>query len=482
MQAFFLFLFKSIVTAGIFFAYYWLFLKDRKLNRFNRFYLLASVGLSLVVPLLHFEWYRIASTQSDMTFKVLQVLNAEGGEETVVKSSSSLFTVQNMAIAIYALAGITVLGILIAKVWWVYQLKHNNVVSNEQGFKLILTENCRAPFSFLNNLFWRSDIDMNTETGRQILTHELTHIREQHTLDKLFVQVVAAVLWLNPFYWLVLRELSNIHEFIADEAALQEEDTEAFAVMILQSHYHRTLINVIQPFFYSPIKRRLAMLTQPKKTNYSRLRRLLFLPVCCVPLFLFSFRVVDAPAEKAKHKARIIVDAGHGGDDAGGTGVNGLKEKDLTLALTEKLMALSGQYNLEMASTRTDDHSITLEKRVDISNRESPDLFISVHVNKQGSEQKPADYEVYVSEKNGQFAESKEFASAMISSLQAEGLTPQLGQRHLAVLTYNSAPAILIECGDIDNARQMALLTDKKKQEQFCRNILKGVVRYVNSR
>lgn len=482
MDTFFLFLFKSTVAAGIFFTYYWLFLKDRKLNRFNRFYLLASSGVSLVMPLLHFEWYRIASTQSDMTVKVLQVLNSEGGEEAAVSSSSSLFTAQNIAVGVYVLAVIAVLGILIAKVRWVYKLKYNSVVSNEQGFKLILTENGRAPFSFLDNLFWRPDIDMNTETGRQILTHELTHIRERHTLDKLFVQAVAAVLWLNPFYWLILRELSNIHEFIADGAALEREDTEAFAAMILHSHYHRTLINVIQPFFNSPIKRRLAMLSKPNKTNYSGLRRFMLLPLLCVPLLLFSFKINDANVVKAKKRAVVIVDAGHGGNDIGGKGVNGLKEKDLTLAMTEKLAALSGQYNLEVASTRKGDHNMPLEERVALTNKETPDVFISVHVNKHEAGEAAPDYQVYVSDKSPKLAESEMFASAMISSLQAAGVKPVLSQKHLWVLTGNTAPAILIECGDINNATQMARLTDDKKQEQLCRNILSGIVRYVNSR
>jgi N-acetylmuramoyl-L-alanine amidase len=482
MQTFLLFLFKSGVTAGIMFAYYWLFLKDRKLNKFNRFYLLASVGLSLVVPMLHFEWYRIANTQSNMTFKVLRALNSAPGEDTVVKGSSSLFNVQNIVIAVYVLGGITVLGMLIAKVRWVYKLKYNNIVANEQGFKLILTESNRAPFSFLNNLFWRADIDMKTETGQQILKHELTHIKERHTLDKLFVQAVAAVLWLNPFYWLVLRELSNIHEFIADEASVEEEDTEAFAVMILQSHYHSALLNVIQPFFYSPIKRRLTMINKPSKTSYSRLRRFMLLPLLCVPVLLFSFKINDANVVRAKKRAVVIVDAGHGGRDIGGTGINGLKEKDLTLAMTEKLVALSGQYNLDVASTRKEDHSMPLEDRVALSNKETPDVFISVHVNKHEAGEKMPDYQVYVSDKSPKLAESEVFASAMISSLQAADVKPVLSQKHLWVLTANDAPAILIECGDIDNAKQMALLTDDRKQEQLCRNILSGVVRYVNSK
>jgi N-acetylmuramoyl-L-alanine amidase len=123
-----------------------------------------------------------------------------------------------------------------------------------------------------------------------------------------------------------------------------------------------------------------------------------------------------------------------------------------------------------------------LEDRVALSNKETPDVFISVHVNKHEAGEKMPDYQVYVSDKSPKLAESEVFASAMISSLQAADVKPVLSQKHLWVLTANDAPAILIECGDIDNAKQMALLTDDRKQEQLCRNILSGVVRYVNSK
>jgi len=482
MEAFLIFVLKSAVTAGILFVYYRLFLKDRKMNRYNRFYLLTSVVLSLVIPLLHLQWYSVAPAERDVAFKVLQVLNSESGDEVTTKGTSSLFTIENIFIALYTLAGVILMGMLAAKIRWIYRLKAKGIVAHEQGFDLIKTKDNKAPFSFMNNLFWREDIDMQTEGGLQILKHELTHIQQKHTLDKLFMQVVASALWLNPFYWVILRELSNIHEFMADEAAVEQENTKAFALMILQSHYSRTMINIIQPFFYSPIKRRLNMLSRSNKTSYAKLRRLMLLPVLCVPVLLFSFKVNNVSASKAKKKALVIVDAGHGGSDAGCSGVNGLKEKNLTLALTEKLVALSDQYNLEVASTRKKDNNMALENRVDISNSVPADLFISIHVNKHADGKKAPDYLVYVSDKNNQFRESRVFASAMISSLQGAGIKPELSQKPLGVLTDNRAPAILIECGDIDNAKQMALLTNEAKQEQFCRNILSGVVRYVNSK
>jgi beta-lactamase regulating signal transducer with metallopeptidase domain len=77
-------------------------------------------------------------------------------------------------------------------------------------------------FHFFNFIFWDEEIDIQTETGQQIFQHELVHVKEKHTLDKLFIQLLLVVFWCNPFFWLIRRELKLIHEFIADKKAVGE--------------------------------------------------------------------------------------------------------------------------------------------------------------------------------------------------------------------------------------------------------------------
>jgi len=130
------------------------------------------------------------------------------------------------------------------------------------------------------------------EAGSQkIFSHELTHIRQKHTYDKLFTQVVVCICWMNPFNWFIQTELNMIHEFIADEACINEGDTEAFAIMLLQSHNEGRYLNPAHAFFHSPIKRRLIMITTSKQTPYSYARRVLALPLAAVVLAMLSFSI-----------------------------------------------------------------------------------------------------------------------------------------------------------------------------------------------
>jgi hypothetical protein len=186
---------------------------------------------------------------------------------------------------------------LLKKIAWVFRLKHRNPVIKMHGFNLIETGVKQAPFSFLNNLFWRTNISMCEENGSKIFVHELTHIKEKHTYDKLFSQLVLCVLWANPFYWFVQEELNIVHEFIADSKSIQDGDIRSFAEMLLRSHNEGRYLTPSHSFFNSSIKRRIIMLTTSTNARYSYMRRICALPITLLVIILFSFRVINAQTD-----------------------------------------------------------------------------------------------------------------------------------------------------------------------------------------
>jgi TonB-dependent SusC/RagA subfamily outer membrane receptor len=159
------------------------------------------------------------------------------------------------------------------------------------GFDFINTKEENAPFSFLNNLFWKETISLQDEGGQQIFKHEITHIQQKHTWDRIYCQIVASIFWMNPINWIIQKELMTIHEFIADEEAVGNENVEIFAKMLLQTHYGNHFLNPTHQFFYSSIKRRIMMLTTSKHIKYSYLRRLMVLPILVIAVGLVSIKV-----------------------------------------------------------------------------------------------------------------------------------------------------------------------------------------------
>ena len=280
------FIFKTIIASGVLFLYYQVALKNKKFHSYNRFYLLLSVVMSLMVPFINLRWFYIEASPSIPLNNFVTTITSP-----VERRSVQFFTTSSVLFIISAFISCLFLIFLTEKITWIYRLKRMNEGIKMNGFTLIETDVKQAPFSFLSNLFWRRGLSSTDTNGEKIFKHELTHIRQKHTYDKLFTQIVCCMFWINPFYWLIQRELNTIHEFIADAASVADGDTESFAKMLLHSHNQGSYLSPSHPFFNSSIKRRLIMISTSNKSQYSYMRRALALPLTLLVLAAFSINV-----------------------------------------------------------------------------------------------------------------------------------------------------------------------------------------------
>jgi len=473
------FLLKSTVCSALFLAYYWLFLRNKRLHHYNRLFLLSAIALSLVIPTLHFEWYQVAKPVTRPAIKLMEITTGGAGEQEIITNDTSWVAYKDAAIlGLYILISAVLLGLTITRIAWVYRMKRKSGVTKMNGFDLIVTDTNKAPFSFMKNLFWRNDIDIESAEGNRILLHELAHIRQMHSLDKIGMQLVTSIFWINPCFWIMQKELSQVHEFIADEAAINDNDTEAFALMLLQTHYGNTFKDVVHPFFYSPIKRRLLMLNRSKKSKYNSLRKLIALPLLAGSLFLFSFRITDNVV-RANKTITLVVDAAHGGHDNGAIGLHGYREKDMVLKIADKLEALSNDYNIKIVALRKEDKYITLQDRAALTNGANADAMISLHMNST-PDGKPAgnEYEFILDERSPYFKGSQLLSSTIGSKLSAMNIQSATHTRHLYVLANTKVPALTMECGYIANAANIDMIRNDATLEKLCRAILSSVVEY----
>jgi beta-lactamase regulating signal transducer with metallopeptidase domain len=278
---------KSTVVTAILYAYYLLALRDNKFHYYNRFYLLGILVLSLIIPLLDLHWFTFEKQVTESTNLELLQLITEPTNQVI----ESQFLWSEGLLLLIGTIGLAFLGMLLFSIHKIYSIKRNSPIRYLDGIDFIETEVENAPFSFLNNLFWKKTMPLEDDKGQKIFKHEVTHIKQKHSWDRLFCQVLSSILWINPFNWIIQKELQTIHEFIADEEAMGENNTEAFAKLLLETHYGTHFLNPIHPFNYSSIKRRLAMLTKSNKTEYSYLRRVMALPIMLMALAIFSIKV-----------------------------------------------------------------------------------------------------------------------------------------------------------------------------------------------
>jgi N-acetylmuramoyl-L-alanine amidase len=420
-----------------------------------------------------------------MPSPVYQLLQATGSgniEELAATGIHASLTAHDAAALLYGAVAAALLIVAAIRVWQVVRLSRGYAITRHNGYRIVHTQLPQAPFTFGKTVFWNDSIDAGSHEGSLIMQHELVHVRQYHTADKLLLQVLTALCWFNPLLWYIGRELKEVHEFLADEQAAPDAD--AFARMVLTANSKGRFPMVTSHFFSSSIKRRLSMVTQQTPTAHRWLRKALMLPVLAVPLALFSFRVSYAPAVPlpAKGAITLVLDAAHGGKDMGAVSPDGYTEKELTLRICRKIASLAPSYHVGIVMTREGDTYPTLNDRVAMANAQKDALFLSVHVNKAIAGQPPQEgCEIIISEKSTQAAESRKLASAVSSMLTTDGIGTQLRQQGLHVLKANNHPAIAIECGTVESTADMQRLKDDARLEAMCRNILAGIVAYAGT-
>ena len=290
MLSLFIYILKAILVSGILLGYYWIGLRNTKFHYYNRFYLVGTVLLSLVIPLLDLQWFKFSTPESVSVQQAVQFIYQSEG---IVTAEQGLTWHQFLGLSI-AIISAVLLILFVLGIMKVYLIKSKGKVTVMERFDFIETALDNAPFSFFRNLFWRKGLPIEDETGQRMLKHELTHIEQLHSYDKLFIGFTTFLFWMNPFFWVIRKELEVVHEFIADEEAVAGDDAAVLAEMLLKTHYHSNSLSVGQSFFYSSIKRRIIMLTSSKKVSYSYARRLLILPVAIGVLVLSSFTIKDS--------------------------------------------------------------------------------------------------------------------------------------------------------------------------------------------
>ncbi len=288
MIAFAYYLLKVVLCSGLLFLYYHLALRNKLFHQWNRFYLLAAVALSLLIPFLQFNIWSADNDYSNIRF--MQVLYSADNYVAEVSASRTFLSADQLFVIVYGLLSATVLVIFILALVKIYTIIRSHSVVTIDDIKFVSTEEQNAPFSFLNYVFWNRQIDLDSASGEHIFQHELVHVREKHSWDTLFLQLVLAAFWCNPFFWLIRKELKMIHEFIADKKSVGQSDAHAFATMILHTVYPQHYTHLTNQFFHQSIKRRLTMLTKNNNPKLSYFSRVLALPLIAVLVLAFTIK------------------------------------------------------------------------------------------------------------------------------------------------------------------------------------------------
>lgn len=482
------YLLKVALCSGLLTGYYFLALRNRLFHQWNRFYLLAAVLLSLSIPLLEFRFLQTI----EEPLPAIEMVGVVQGADMIVERWQSekgfKLSWENLAGMAYAATSFVLLFMLFLALFRIFRLAKSHSYQQLNSVRFYVVEKIKGtPFSFFSRIFWNPEIDLHTEQGRKILEHEMVHVQENHSADKLLMQTVLAFFWVNPFFWLIRKELYAIHEFLADRKAVRNGDASLLAAMILQASYPQQYNSLTQSFFTSSIKRRIRMLTQLQNPKVSYAGRIAALPLMALLVMAFTFKTEKLiPLEEP---IVVMIDAGHGKMDNGkynGAYADGVYEDEITMALTKKIAELNSNPDIKIVFTRNSERIVGLHDRVNLTREAKADLFISMHVGADAVGDKTSGIEILTSSKNTPFQQqSDKLAAALITNLKSVyTVMPNIRKRQVGVWVMDQAPcpSVLIECGYLTNPTDRAFITVEKNQKAIAEKILAAIEQYAQQK
>ena len=199
-------------------------------------------------------------------------------------------------IAVAALLALRFLWQLASIVWLAWQSEVGYVDST----KVRLTTIEGSPFSFFGWIFINKKL-LHDPSLHEVLLHELTHVKQFHSLDVIISELACVVFWFNPFVWLLKREVRVNLEYLADQAVLQHgNDSRSYQYHLLLLTFPRSVATLSNNFNVLPLKKRIMMMNKQRSKEIGRIKYLLLLPVT-VLFFLLSSAPVNAQSKATTH-------------------------------------------------------------------------------------------------------------------------------------------------------------------------------------
>ena len=319
---------KVNVAFVLFYAFYRLLFYKDTFFKLRRASLLAFFGLALLYPLLNIQdWVK---EQEPMT-EVIQIYSAILPEmtvtpEVVVKTdwkgillSASSYMYWGVMALLFVRFFIQLSSILLLA----YRSRRTVI----HGVPVYRLDKPAGPFSFFKMIFIHPESHSEKEID-EILTHECTHVFQWHSVDVMICELITVICWVNPFAWLLKREVRHNLEYLADNTVIQSGyDCKSYQYHLLGlAHHYQAAATLYNSFNVLHLKNRISMMNKKRSHGIGRTKYLIFIPLAAFLMLLSNIEAV------ARITGEIAAEA-----------VAGVKEATEISVLSEDDVKVSGQ-------------------------------------------------------------------------------------------------------------------------------------------
>ena len=272
-----LYLLQVNVGLILFYALYKLVCTRDTFFRSRRFILIVSLVLPFILPFIDVrEWLESRDRMIMLThFDYSAVLPEIVVGSEAVETGNRVFVLSEWIGYLY-LAGVVALLVRLAvQAFSLYRLIVRMPEKEINGVCVKCLNDPSGPFSFFRWIFMNPAAVKEDEIS-EILTHEMAHVRQHHSVDVLLAEMVSICCWMNPFAWLLKREVRLNLEFLADRKVMEA----GFATKSYQYHLLGLAYNhkygLSNNFNFSHLKQRIIMMNKKKSNAVGHIKYALF--------------------------------------------------------------------------------------------------------------------------------------------------------------------------------------------------------------
>ena len=291
MRAVVIYILEVIACSGVLAALYSLIIERKVDFLFARLFLIFSVLLSAVIPMINIPVWEAA-----LVPQLTEVAVGEVSTE-VVQSSVTSFDFNFMALiwAVYGVGVALCMGSIVLQMVNILNIRRVGQMTTFDGVNIVRSQQNIASFSLFKTIY----IGNNTADTAlpTIVAHERSHIAHKHSVERVVMEIFKALLWWNPFVWIASRRLVEAHEFEADNDVIGSGCDANLYVATLLKHLFGYSPEIANGLHNSLTKKRLKMILNGNSGRYALLRKVAVIPVLGVLFALFSLTTKEAVAQ-----------------------------------------------------------------------------------------------------------------------------------------------------------------------------------------
>ena len=287
------YLVKLSISLSIVWLFYQFVLRRLTFYNSNRWYLVGYTFLSFFIPFINIS--NIIGSNSDSKNDLIQLIPSVHQYTIALEEASHcpipIWSTQYdkwdwTAFALMIGAAILLFRFIIRYISFI-RIRHRSELISDDGIRIYQVNKDIIPFSFGKAVF----INRNQHTEeelKEIVRHEFVHVRQNHTVDIVWAELLCILNWYNPFAWLLKRSIRQNLEFIADNKVIENGINKKEYQYLLLKVIGNSQFSIATQFNFSSLKKRIVMMNKTKSAKMQLGRFLILVPVFAI--ILLSFR------------------------------------------------------------------------------------------------------------------------------------------------------------------------------------------------